>query len=183
MFSSIRTLWKVMDRQDRLFLPVALVLVILTSFTEMFSIGVLLPFISIVTDPAQIQRNVYLNWLYHFWKCQQLSQFILYFSFAMIGVYLFKLIYAVFFSYIQLRYSRRIYNKVVSKLFISFTKQPYLKFISNNTANYSQALLQESNNTMGMVVSLLSLLADVLTIIFIFGLMLTTDFLTTIERS
>ena len=53
MLESLHRLWIHLTRQRRLQLALLMILMIITSFAEVFSIGAVLPFLGVLADPVK----------------------------------------------------------------------------------------------------------------------------------
>jgi len=177
----IRKIFQILDRQDKILLPPMLAMVLLFSIFEMVSIGILFPYFGLIVDPERLHSNAVLKKILYWFPDRTVTEILLGFTLLLLFVYLVKVVYTTLFTYLQLKYSRGIYNKLVRKIFSNILMQPYLKFIRTNTADYTKAVLQESNNTVSIVSALLTILAESLTAMLLFGLLIMADYKVTLS--
>ena len=58
IFSLLQSLWQHISRRRRMQLSFLLIIIVVTSFTEILSIGAVLPFLTALTAPERIFENI-----------------------------------------------------------------------------------------------------------------------------
>ena len=145
---------------------------------EILGVGLIVPFVIIITDINVMNSNEYIqNFTNHF-NINTREELILVSIILLATVYLIKLIFLTFLSWMKFSFSYQLQSKISSNIFKSFLKQPYLYFTNLN----SSKLIQETKDEpavycSGMVIGRIDMLSEVLIILGISILLLTYSFL------
>lgn len=148
-------------------------MMIAAAIFETIGIGIIVPFIGILTNPSFIQEQALLSYLYNFFNFQSTSSFIIVSVIFVLSVFVFKNIYLLLFHYAQYRVILNQQVKLSSKLFKEYLTKPYTFHLQRNTAD----LLRNVNNEVtkvfqGIIMSGFQLFTEVLVILCILVLLL-----------
>lgn len=159
-------------------------MMVLAAFFETIGIGLIVPFVSIVTNPTSIEEQYILSYLYNTIGFESSSTFIIFSAIVLLTVFLFKNSYLLLFNYLQYRIIMNQEVKLSKSLFKEYLIKPYTFHLERNTST----LLRNINGEVpriyhGIILSSFQLLTESLIILFIFILLLIMSPIATITSS
>jgi ABC-type multidrug transport system fused ATPase/permease subunit len=170
-------------REKKKFLLLFLMMIIAATF-ETMGIGLIVPFVGIVTNPAMIHKQALLSFIYNTLHFQSTNTFILFGVFVLLTVYFAKNAYLLFFYYLQYRVINNQKIKLSRTMFKEYLTKPYSFHLQRNSAE----LLRNINGEVpkifdGILLSTFGLLTEILVMIFILTLLMYTAPLATLVSS
>ncbi|WP_095228822.1 ABC transporter ATP-binding protein [Helicobacter sp. 13S00401-1] len=172
---SLKKLWRLTNRRDKLQLIGIFLLTIFLSIMETFGISVIMPFITLAASPQRILTNKYAHAVYEFFDFSSTTHFMVTFSVILILFYIFRAAYHVMYSYVTNTFSFRKYHNFALRLFGKSLELTYLKFTFTNKDRLRQVVTGEAQNTASFLQAVLSFLSDILTALFLYSLLLVTN--------
>ncbi len=156
-------------------------MLIIAAVFETAGIGLIVPFVGIVTNPTVIQEQPFLLFTYKLLNFQSTNAFILFAVSVLLSVFVFKNIYLLLFYYVQYRVILNQKVKLSSTLFKEYLTKPYTFHLQRNSAE----LLRNVNGEVGKVfdgilLSSFQLLTEILVMLSILTLLIATAPLATL---
>ena len=142
---------------------------------EVLGIGIILPVIAMLADPASIRENVFFDRMFYRISPPSTNVFIMWACACMLGVYALKNSYLLFSAYIQARF---MYNKnlvMSSQLFRSYLYKPYSFHLQRNTAQLLRNLQLILSVVAGVFFSLVIIVSECMVVIAIFAFLVWKD--------
>ncbi len=143
--STIQLLSRLLERKDRFRLAVSLVLILVGTFLEMLSLGIVIPVVRTIVGGDR--RSEYL-WLPEFAERMSYDNFVRLLMGGLVGVFVVKNAFQVLSSYFQQRVQLSINNRLVQRLFENYLQQPYEFHLTHsssqllrNVQEYSAAIV------------------------------------------
>jgi ABC-type multidrug transport system fused ATPase/permease subunit len=172
------------NQREKKKLVILLVMMIVAAIFETLGVGLILPFVTMITDPSIIHEQPILNGIYDFLGFQSTSTFIIFSVGFLLIVFVLKNIYLLAFFYAQYRIILNQQVKLSSRLLKEYLTKPYTFHLQRNSAD----LLRNVNDEVpklfqGMILSGFQLLTEVLVIICILALLLITAPLATLTAA
>lgn len=167
-FSKLRSL---LTKKNKQFLLILLFLTIILSTIETIGISAIMPFISMVANPA-ILENGYYKLFYDFFSFETTTDFIIAFGFALILFYIFRGAYNLFYTYMLSRFSYGSYHQFAFRLFDGYLNMPYKSFVQKNSSTLTKTIVNEASNLSSLVQQTLLLLSEIFTVIFLYVILL-----------
>ncbi len=132
---------------------------------EVIGVGLIVPFVIIITDVNVIENNIYIQEFSQFLNIDTRKNLIEVSIFILIFIYLLKLAYLTYFSWVKQSYTFNLQAKISSRVFRIFLKQPYIYFSKLN----SSKLIQETKDEpavycSGMIIGKIDMLSEILII-------------------
>jgi len=125
-------------------LPFLITLFLCNSFLDALGLGLIGPFMALVSAPQIVQRNQLLGWAYQHSGAPSVSQFVAFVGLAIIGVFCLKLCFNYFsFRYIY-TFSFNHQADLQKKLLHAYVSAPYTFHLQSNTALLIQIVTQET---------------------------------------
>ena len=171
----VREILRLFDRRERWKLGALSLLLFGGSLLEVVGIGIILPFIKIVGDPAAVLTNPRINpWLTRF-GLETPRSIIIAACALLLALSLLKGIYVAFTMRIAYRFT---YNKVLSltrQLLMNYLRAPYLFHVQRNTADLVKNITFETEAVGGVLKFALFLPTEIIVVLGLAILLLVTQ--------
>jgi ABC-type multidrug transport system fused ATPase/permease subunit len=159
-------------------------MMIISALFETLGIGLIVPFVNIVTNPSIIKENKILAFTYELFKFHSTTAFLIFSVVMLLLIFVLKNLYILLFQYAQNRVVLNQQVKLSGRLFKAYLTKPYTFHLQRNTA----VLLRNVNSEVpkvlqGIVMSTFQLVTELLVIICILVLLLSTASIATIVTS
>ncbi len=168
MAKLIPKLLYILNQREQIQAGAIFVLMILGAAIEMIGIGLIPPFVHLLSQPEIIQQNKYLLWIYQLTGMDSIQKFLILVAGGLIIFYVLKNIYLSLLTYVQFKF---LFNQQVSlsdRLFSSYLYSPYTFHLERNPA---ELILNLSNEVLVMFINVLIpgivLLAELLVTTFV----------------
>lgn len=181
---NIKKILKIFNKREKRNLLVLFSLMIIAAVVETLGIGLVVPFVGIVTNPEMIQEQAILSFLYDSLGFQSTNSFLIFSTLSLIFVFIFKNVFLLGFYYLQYRFISNQRVKNSRRLLKVYLTKPYEFHIQKNSAE----LLRNVNNEVNKVFSNMMLPSfqfaiEVLVIIFILILLIIMEPMITLFSS
>lgn len=176
MRNLFRDLYWILEHRERWLFVRVIFAVVLMAFLEVVSIGAILPFMGLLTQPDIIYENQWLNLAYTRLGFEDPAQFLLFAGVCLLGIFLFKNVFATFTVWLQLKFSWGVFFSVSTRLLTRYLKMPYEFYLVHNTSKLEKNLVMEVGNTiLGAVQPTISLITHSIVTVAILGLLFWSD--------
>lgn len=175
MLDYIKKLLSILSEKDKTFLPLLLILSLITSIIETVSISLIMPFMYFASNPSEIEHHKYINILYqytHSLGINSPSSFIILGGFLLISFYMFRGIYGLWFAYIMAKFSSESFQFIACQLFRNYMTLPYAEFANRNAALMIKTIAAEAGYASTLLQNSLQFVTEIVTILFIYSLLL-----------
>lgn len=169
-FAKIRHLTTRRDKIILLF--VLLPATFLLSLIETFAISVIMPFITLASNPELIFENKYARFFYESLGFENAVNFMVFFSGFLIIFYVFRGIYNVAYSYALNRFAFRKYHFFAYRLFCKVVELSYIDFTNRDMDAIRRNITTESLKVSIYIQQMLNICAEMLTIALMYALLL-----------
>lgn len=166
----------ILNHREKLQVTAIFLLMVLGAGIETLGIGLIPPFVNLLSQPELVQKNQHLLWLYKTTGMNSTQEFMIWLTIGLIGIYAFKNVYLSFLTYVQYRF---LFSKQITlsrRLFSSYLYSSYTFHLQRNPAelirNLSAEVLLMFNNVLipGIV-----LLAEVMVATFVTVLLIVIE--------
>ena len=164
----LNKLSKLLNRRQKIHLFFLLIITIGFSLIETIGISVIMPFISLASDPKLLNAGWYKK-TYDFLKFNNAERFIIIFGIVIIFFYIFRAIYSVLLTLYTNRFSTGIYKYLSKKIFKKYLLVSYRVFTQKNSAVLMQAISNETNETSKIILHILLLCSETFTVLMIYA--------------
>nr|WP_283248178.1 ABC transporter ATP-binding protein [Bacillus sp. FJAT-50079] len=148
---------------------------IVAALLETIGIGLIVPFIGIVTNPKIIQEQAILANLYEKFNFQSTTAFMVFSVLMLLSIFVLKNLYLLLFHYAQYRVILNQQVKLSRNLLKEYLTKPYTFHLQRNTADLLRNVNGEVSKVFqGIILSTFQLLTEALVIICILLLLLVT---------
>ena len=139
---------------------------------EVGTLGLIMPFIAIVTNPEQIGRYHYLNIFYTGSGAQSPTAFLVGIGLALIGLIVFKNVFQTYLLVAQSKYSVRIQMDIERRLMSSYLMRDYLFHVERNPTELYQNMRSVSAVINLVISPLLQGISEISILLFMLGFLI-----------
>ncbi|MBD8071308.1 ABC transporter ATP-binding protein [Bacillus sp. PS06] len=175
MKDSINKLRFLFNKRDKKKFLLLFSMMIIAAIFETAGIGLIIPFVGIVTNPAIIQEQSLLAATYEFLNFQSMNAFILFSVVVLLTFYILKNAYLLVFYYVQYKviFNQRV--KLSRKMFREYLTKPYTFHLQRNSAELLRNVNGEVSKVFGgILLAGFQLLTEGLVILCILSLLVYT---------
>ena len=166
----IHKLGALLSRKHKAYLAVLSLMTIGLSLIETIGISVIMPFISIASNPGLLDAGWY-KAAFDFFKFTEKNAFIIALGIGIIVYYGFRAVYSVSYTYLIHRFSQTLGRYFSCRLFKTFLSMPFRVYAQKNSAALMQAVTNEAGNISNLALNLLQLSSELFTIALVYALM------------
>lgn len=181
MKDTIKKLWDLLNRRDKKKLLLLFFMLIIAAIFETAGIGLIVPFVAIVTKPEMIHEQAILSYVYKILNFQSTNAFILFAVGVLLTVYILKNAYLLGFYYLQYRVILNQKEKLSRIMFKEYLTKPYIFHLQRNSAELLRNINGEVPKVFdGILLASFQMLTEVLVIISVLALLIVTAPLATL---
>jgi len=170
MFRTYRLLLDLMDRRERRMAAILLALVLVSALLETVGVAAILPFLRILSEPAVIEQNAVLRFIYETGGFVSARGFSLFAGAAVFGLIAFSLLIKAATAYALIRFGLMRSFSISSRLLKIYLHQPYAWFLGRHSSVLTTTVLGEVNTVVtGSLLPALQLLPGLASALMIIG--------------
>jgi ATP-binding cassette subfamily B protein/ATP-binding cassette subfamily C protein len=144
---------------------------IVLSVIETAGVSVVMPFISIASNPDAVDSGWY-KYFFDLFGFTGKNTFIITFGLVIIVFYIFRSLYNIFYSYSINKFSLGTFRYFATRLFKTYLALPYKVYIQKNPSVFAQMIQGEANNLSNLLLNLLRMFSEACTVLFLYCFML-----------
>ncbi|WP_104578730.1 ABC transporter ATP-binding protein/permease [Helicobacter felis] len=172
---SLSQMFFLITKRDKKILVMLTLMSILMSCIEVFSIGMIVPFITLASSPDLILSHRSVRMVYEFLHFSSPLHFAFFFSFVLVGLYFLRMGYSVLFTYASSRFICKKTHTLAQRLFMHHLRISYLEHIKVSVDKIRDIVLSKSGGVMSSFNALLSMLVELSIMLFLYSLLLITN--------
>ncbi len=153
---------------------------LMTSFLELLGVSMIFPLLQMLFEEDSIQQSWYLNFLYTCLHFTDSNRFLLFIGIIIMIVFVVKNGMALWFSYIQQKFSSEFMKEASSMMLDSYMKQPYEYFLNHNSSELLQGIEGDVNAVYDVMKAVFQFLGETVTVILLALLLFFTDYKTAV---
>lgn len=181
MFEAAKKLSVLFNKQEKKKFILLFAMMIIAAIFETIGIGLIVPFVGVVTNADFIQQQAVLAYIYDLFNFQSTNGFIAFLVGILLLVFLLKNIYLLFFFYVQFRIILNQQVKLSRTLFHEYLTKPYTFHLQRNSADLLRNVNGEVSNVFqGIMMSSFQLATELLIVACILMLLFITAPLATL---
>ncbi|GMB96910.1 Multidrug resistance protein HetA [Helicobacter sp. NHP22-001] len=135
----------------------------------------IMPFITLVSSPDLILSHASARMIYNALHFQTPLHFAYFFSFALVGFYIFRLGYGVLFAYMNNRFASKKAHMLAQRLFMRNLKRSYLEHINLSLDRIRDTIMVKSGGVTESLNALLNLFAELSVMLLLYGVLVYTN--------
>jgi ABC-type multidrug transport system fused ATPase/permease subunit len=181
---TIKKLLMLFNKREKKNLLILFFMMIVAALFETIGIGMIVPFVGIVTNPDIIQEQAVLSNIYEVFNFRSTTAFIIFSVVLLLTVFVLKNLYLLLFQYAQFRVILNQQVKLSRRLFEEYLTKPYTFHLQRNTADLLRNVNDEVPKVFqGIIISGFQLFTEVLVTICILLLLFLAAPLATLTAS
>ncbi len=180
---SMLQLFSFFNRRDKKIVLLLVLMSIGLSILEVLTISMIMPFITLASNPDLILSHPYSQAIYTWLHFKTPLHFMFAFSIALVGLYLFRMGYSVLFTYLNSRFSNHKAHMIAQRLFLRHIQASYLEHTNLHLDRIRNTIATKSNQAMEGFSALWNLLSETMIIVFLYALLLLTNWKMTVVLS
>lgn len=148
----VKMLYELFGKREKKKFTLLFFFMIIGAVLETAGVGLIVPFVGILTNPDQITENALLNFFYTTFNFESPTSFLIFATIALLAVFIFKNAYLVFFYHFQYKV---IYNeqiKLSKRMLTAYLLKPYIFHLERNTAQLQRNVDQEVKTIFNRIV-------------------------------
>ncbi|MCI6312718.1 MAG: ABC transporter ATP-binding protein [Helicobacter sp.] len=173
--ATINKLRSLLTKRDKIILLILFFATIVYSVIETFSVSIIMPFISFASNPNLITSHSISYEIYTFFGFKDSFEFMIAFSVALIIFYIFRMLYAIAFTYAQNRFAYKKFHFFAYRLFSKAVEINYDDFVKRKLDKIRANITKESLQASMYVQSFLQMCGELFTIGILYVLLLITS--------
>jgi len=162
-----------LNRKQKFKMIQILVMMIIGAALETVSIGLIIPAIEVILDPASLVGEGLVAKIYRFTGMSTATGFILLLLGAIILGFAAKNVFLFFQNVMQLRFVYTNQFETSQRMMINFMKRPYEYYLNADTSVIQRVITSDVNNMYGLILSSLQLVSEVIIFGFLTLLLIT----------
>ena len=168
------------NRREKVQMFGIFLLMLISGFLEMVGLGMIFPFIGMVTNPKIIHENNLLDFFYDILSFQSVQNFLIAFGIALIFLLVIKNIYYFLSMFIQQNYLIRKRVQIGNLLYSGYLRSDYNFHLQHNSALLLRNTSVVDNIFAGGLQPLFLILSETVIVVFVLAMLLFTNYLITI---
>ena len=153
-----------------------LLCILLMAFLEIASIGMVLPFLAVASNPATVQSNDLLLWVYEGLAFTSTNSFLIALGLLAFLALLLSNAWMTLTLWLQARTTAALGHGLATRLLAHYAGQPYAFFLGRNSADLGKTILAEVEQlTQGVIIPALQLVTRMAVAVAILGLLIAFD--------
>ncbi len=162
--------------EDRRFFVLLLVLAFITALLQVISVAAIMPFVTVLIEPAMIETTPLFSEIYHYLGFTNLNQFVVLAGLAVLALLVLSNGFMAFDLWLSLRFGFHLEHKLACRLLGHYLRLPYESFRHRDQAVLSKNILTEVQRAaVGTVLNAVSVFSDLMMAIFLGLLLLLVD--------
>jgi len=174
MIKDILRLRIIFEKGQKIQFVLLFIAVLLGAFFETVGISGILPLVSAITSPETVQEG-YMGKLYVMLGSENINDFVFSFGSLFLLFYAIKTVYLLVMYYFQNRFTYNGQKRLTKRLYLIYLNKPYVFFTNINTGEILKIINTGVSQTYAFVSSMLTVMTQFVTVIFIAGMLFIVD--------
>lgn len=172
MIRVLKKLWAHIEFRRRYQLGLLLMLMLLASVAEMFSIGAVIPFLSVMADPARAMNQPSIRGIAEWFNLTEAGELLAVIAIGFGVASLFAGLVRVLLIYASTRLSYAIGADLSARIYLHTLYQPYIRHLSQNSSEVITGITSKSSNVInGALVPALMIVSSSMLLCSIIGML------------
>lgn len=159
--ASVKMILSLITRRDRVILAFLLLATFFLTLIETFGVSVIMPFVTLATNPDLIMQSRTASAIYNFFHFDTPVHFMLFFCVILIFFYVFRAVYNILYNYALNRFVYHKYHYFSYQIFCNTIRSDYEAFARKNMDDIRKGIISESLQASQFLSSFLSIFAEI----------------------
>lgn len=170
-----------LDRKQKMQMAGIVFMMLIGGVLESVGISLIVPVMTIVVNPAAVNTNSVLKFIYDTFSFTRVIQLATLIMLSLVFVFVIKNIFLYFMNVVQLRFVYTNQFSTSRRMMINFMTRPYEYYLSADTAVIQRNITSDVNNMYGLILNLLQLISEVIVFVCLVGILLIQDTVMTLS--
>ncbi len=175
MKESIKKLNDIFSRPQKLKLSLLLVVLFIGAGLELIGVSLIMPLISLITDPQKVYSNQYMSYFYQLMHMNSATEFFVFLVKVIIAFYILKNIYLIGMYYFQYSFIYHNQLKIAGRLIDCYLKKPYTYHLDKNSSEMIRNIMLDTERLFQLILGVLNTISECLLCIFLGIYLLVSD--------
>ena len=172
----LRTFFDLLTPREKRNLGLLFVAVVIMAGLEVVSVASIMPFLSVAADPASVQENAYLSWVYETLGFTDTNSFLIALGLAALVAMVVSNTFIILTTWALFRYAWGRNHTLSYRLLKSYLQRPYEYFLTRNSSELGKNILEEVKEVVNeMLIHVLRGGAKAIVALFIMGFLVFID--------
>ena len=144
VIKSLQKINSLLSKKQKLKFILLLFLLLLGMFLEILGLGILVPFLDIISNQDNQKINIYLKEIKLYFNLTNKNDIIFFFLKVLFIIYFFKTVYLIYLSYKQNKFLQSLNTSITTRLFNNFLNQDYNFHIERNSSELNKILMTDT---------------------------------------
>jgi ATP-binding cassette subfamily B protein/ATP-binding cassette subfamily C protein len=167
----IKKITGLLTRRQKIYLFILTIMTVGFSLVETVGISVIMPFISLASDPKLLFSGWYKK-VFDLFSFSTPESFIIAFGIAIIIFYLFRAVYSLLLTWYMNRFSAGMYKYLSKKIFKTALAVPYKAYALKNSGELIHSIYTESMDVNKIILNVLKFSSEILTVIMVYAVII-----------
>ena len=170
-----------LDRKQKMQMAGIVFMMLIGGVLESVGISLIVPVMTIVVNPAAVNTNSVLKFIYDTFSFTRVIQLATLIMLSLVFVFVIKNIFLYFMNVVQLRFVYTNQFSTSRRMMINFMTRPYEYYLSSDTAVIQRNITSDVNNMYGLILNLLQLISEIIVFVCLVGILLIQDTVMTLS--
>ncbi|BAQ64493.1 ABC transporter ATP-binding protein [Geminocystis sp. NIES-3709] len=176
LFKELKDLWNYLGNRRRVQLCLLLVLMLLSSLSEMISLGAIFPFLSAMSNPQGLFKNQQLQFVFSFFKIETPKELVTFLAIGFVIAVIFANILRLITLHFRIRLAAAVGGDVSNEIYHKTLRQPYSFHVNHNSSELMQTVTGDTTAlTSAILIPFVAFLNDALLVPALIGTLLLID--------
>jgi len=177
--NNIKDVWHklmyILTPQQKKYGAILFVLSLVGALLETLGVSIIIPFMQAMVEPQKLMRNIYVARLMKHLGINSNIGLTFLICIVIAGVYILKNIFLTALSWFRAKYSCKVVREISTKVMRSYMGRSYSFFLTTNMGDLVRGTASDTNGVYSIIYSGFRIIAELLTVFFIFVYVLLTD--------
>lgn len=161
----IRKLLYILSAKQKRYAVLVLVMSLMAALLETLGVAVIMPVLDMMLDIEGIQHRWYMVPFVKAFHLDTNMKVIWFVCLGVVGIYLVKTLYSVFYSWVSAKYSYMVQRELAVRVLSAYMRQGYMFFVQNNTARLINGISGDAASIYGILKTIFTSVMKLLTIV------------------
>lgn len=157
----IKKLNYIFSKTDKIKICILMIVVIIGSFLELFSVSIFSPFIELIMTPESLQESKVMLYIYGIFSFSSIEYFLAMIAGMIILIYVLKNIYIIIEKNSIYRFSYRIQRNISTDLLKAYMKEPYTFHLNKNISILQRSMQEDTDQFTKGIIHMMEMVAEV----------------------
>lgn len=151
----------IFTKTDKIKIGILMIAVIIGSFLELLAVSIFSPFIDLIMDPAALQGDGSIAYIYRMLSFQSQEYFLAFIAGCIIIIYIVKDVYTIVEKNAIYKFSYKIQRKMSTNLLRAYMNEPYTFHLGKNISVLQRSMQEDTDQFTKGIIHLMEMIAEV----------------------